>query len=97
MKHEKTSFNNQDVVLDNNEFYECNFENCTLFYGGEKPPTLNNCSFSGVKWNFVGAAANTISFMKALYHGCGEGGRTLIEETFKGLKTSQDSPKTTLH
>lgn len=86
MKYEKTFFNDQDVMLDDNEFHRCNFEDCNLIYNGGKPPTLNGCSFSKVRWRFTGPAADTVAFMRALYHGCGEGGQSLIEQTFESIR-----------
>ncbi len=97
MKYEKTSFNKQEVLLDNNEFTECVFVDCTLTYGGETPPILSGCSFSGVKWDFVGYAANTIAFMNGIYHGCGEGGHDLIEKTFENIRNSVSGSQTTVH
>ena len=97
MKYKKSSFNNQEVLLDNNEFHQCSFKDCTLTYGGDDPPILSGCSFSGVKWSFVGAAANTISFMTGIYNGCGEGGRGLIEKTFDNIRGNVSPTRATLH
>lgn len=87
MKLEKQTLSNQEVRLDGNEFLGCHFENCTMVYGGGPPPTLNSCSFVNVKWSFSDAASNTVNFMTALYHGAGEGGRKLIEQTFENIRS----------
>jgi hypothetical protein len=97
MKHEKTFFNNQEVILDDNEFHHCNFEDCNLIYSGGKPPSLNGCSFSKVRWSFTGPAADTVAFMRALYHGCGEGGQSLIEQTFEAIRENAAPVDIVLH
>ena len=86
MKISFRRFANERVELDNNEFDACEFENCTLIYGGHGPVGLTNCSFTGVKWESVGPAQNTLAFMTKLYHGAGDGGRQLIEATIENIR-----------
>jgi len=86
MKFEKQTFTNQEVCLDDNEFVECQFNNCTMIYGGGSGPKLVGCSFNNIRWSFADAALNTLHFMTGLYHGAGEGGRQLIEQTFENIK-----------
>ena len=86
MKAEKSTFSNQEIRLDGEEFVACHFDNCTMLYGGTRQVKLDGCSFNDVKWQFVDASANTLQFMTALYHGAGEGGRKLIEQTFENIK-----------
>ena len=72
--------------LDGNVYQDCRFENCNLIYAGLGPVGLQRCAFLNVRWAFVDAASNTLAFMAGLYHGAGEGGRTVIEETFDGIR-----------
>ena len=88
MQGKGQTFENQDVLLDNGHFEDCVFRNCRLVYGGAGMVHLSGCSFDGVQWTFAGAAENTLRFMAALYHGTGEGGRQLIEDTFESIRTA---------
>jgi hypothetical protein len=86
VKAERMNFSNQEIVLDGREFRLCHFDNCMMKYGATRPVTLDGCSFNNVRWEFVGAASDTVQFMSALYHGAGEGGIKLIEQTFENIK-----------
>lgn len=79
-------FKNQELDLDNNSFLNCEFEGCILIYSGGPPPSFVGCNFKNTKFMFAGGAANTIQFMVQLYGGMGEGGRQLIEATFRNIK-----------
>ena len=47
---------------------------------------MSNCSFENVSWTFEGSAALTLEFLRGLYHGAGEGGKKLIENTFEMIR-----------
>jgi hypothetical protein len=47
---------------------------------------LENCTFDNVTWSFSGPAANTVNFLRALYHGAGEGGKKLVEDTLQNIR-----------
>ena len=80
-------FTGQTVQLDGNTFTGCTFRDCTLEFGGSGPLTLGANHFKEhVKWVFTGCAATTIAFMTGIYHGAGEGGRKLIEQTFENIR-----------
>jgi len=79
-------FQGQTVVLDGNNYIDCRFEQCTIVYRAETLPELKNCNFHDCSFRFEGAADRTITFMKGIYHGLGQGGRDLITATFEGMK-----------
>lgn len=87
MRYEKEKFSNENIALDFNQFIECEFVDCKLIYRGYGPVDLEGCSFRNVQWIFSDAAGNTIKFMAGIYSGAGEGGKKLIEDTFKNIKT----------
>lgn len=91
MKIEKQNFSSQEIHLDYNEFIGCAFTECTLIYHGYGVVSLVDCSFNNVKWTFSDAAANTLKFMAGLYHGAGEGGKQLIDQTFANIKANRVS------
>jgi len=83
MKHENDSFIGSQVNLDGNEYQGCVFRNCTLVYSGGKPPSFINCSFDGIRLNFVGSAGDTLGFLAALYKG---GLEFEVESTFDAIR-----------
>jgi hypothetical protein len=86
MKFEDKTFKNETIEIDFNHFSKCQFDGCTLVYHGYGIIGMVGCSFNNVSWTFAGAAAQTLQFMRALYHGAGEGGKQLIETTFNNIK-----------
>ena len=74
-----TNFANQIIHLDGNSFEGCKFKGCRLVYSGESIVSFNNCVFIDVKWEMKDAAARTADFLRAIYHGFGSEGRSIIE------------------
>ena len=89
MKIEGKSFFKETINLDFNEFVNCKFLKCNLIYHGFGPVGMVGCSFSDVQWTFASAASNTLTFLKSLYFGGGEGGKALIESTFANIKSDK--------
>lgn len=79
-------FHAQRIDLDGKHFESCQFVQTTLVFSGAAPVGLENCIFSGVRWEFSGSAQLTLQFMSALYQGAGEGGTELIEKTFDNVR-----------
>lgn len=69
---------NETIVLDYGEFRDMRFDQCELVFRGGRPPTLANNEFVNCTWTFEQEAANTASFLKALYHG---GAKELVLQT----------------
>lgn len=86
MRFEGKSFSKETIDIDFNQFSKCHFDECTLVYHGYGVIGMEGCSFNNVSWTFSGAAANTLQFMRGLYHGAGEGGKNLIETTFSSIR-----------
>jgi hypothetical protein len=86
IKNIENTYTNTRVRLDNNEFIKCAFISCVLEYSGTGPVSLVECTFSNVNWVFSGAAQNTLQFLKGVYHGMGDGGRELVENTFASIR-----------
>ena len=79
----KQKFENVTIFLDGSSFIECTFENCNLIYSGLLPAALNTNSFNNCRWEFSGAAQNTVGFMADLYRA---GAQELIEATFDNIR-----------
>lgn len=84
--HSHDTFQGGRVLLDNNEFRDCVFADCELVFAGGGPVALSGNVFKNVKWSFEGAAARTLQFLTAMYHGAGPGGRELVENTFEAIR-----------
>jgi hypothetical protein len=71
MRHEKQVFTNRTLELDNNDFIDCRFYNCTLVFRGKNIPQLGGSFIgAGTTFHFKGAAENTVNFLNILYqHG----------------------------
>ena len=94
MKFKNTAFSNQPIDLDDNEFIECRFEKCNLIYRGGKLPSLVDCSFDEFRISFEHAAADTLSFINALYHG---GFKSVIEATFNNIRSDSKKGHWAIH
>lgn len=81
----KQTFINQEIHVENKQFVDCVFRGCTLVYNGGTPSFIRT-GFFETRWVFDGPAQNTISLLKALYHGAGDHGRSLVEGTFANIK-----------
>jgi len=92
MKHDEDTFRDTRVAVDGHEYRGCKFIRCTIVYSGGAPPQFVDCLFQGSTWAFEDAASRTIAFMTALYHGMGEGGRALIEQTFEAIRRGGPGP-----
>ena len=85
-KETNNTYTNTKVLLDGKIFENCTFKDCTLEYSGTGTVELTGCNFENSKWVFTGAAGNTLNFLHGLYHGMGEGGKKLVEDTFNNIK-----------
>lgn len=87
MKYIDSKFTQTRIELDGNEFIRCRFENATLVFSARAPVSMVDCVFGkNVAWTFEGSATLTLGFLHALYHGTGEGGKKLIEDTFERIR-----------
>jgi hypothetical protein len=53
---------------------------------GRRLTKLIDCEFFECAWTCDDAAARTVAFMKAMYHGGGSGGKELFEDTFRKIR-----------
>ena len=88
-RYVQSLFENVDVPLDNAGFENCRFENCTMVYSGHGPVSFSGCVFANVRWVLTGPAQNTMFFLRGLYHGAGDAGRQLVENTFEMIRTPE--------
>ena len=78
----KATIENQTLILDGNEFVECELRHCTLVYKGHAPVKLDHCHIIGCTWQFEDAALRTVALLKGLYV-AGDPGKEIVETIFK--------------
>jgi len=81
------TFTDDIVQLDGNHFDGCTFRNCRMIFGAVGPIGLVNCGFFDVRWEFIGAAGQTVALLHALTTASPEYGNALMASTFPSLKT----------
>ena len=77
-----TAFNHETVVLDGEDFTDCEFRDCRLVYTGGETPSFQGCRFDGCEWKFEGAAANTLAYLKVVW---GAGDKAVVQARIKEI------------
>ena len=89
--HVGEQFNNVHVVLDGEQFSGCTFTRCRIVYRAATPATIAGNTFDACGYEFEGPAANTIHFLRDLYHATGPQGPKLIEQVFESIRQPPDA------
>lgn len=76
---------NETVILDGNQYVQCEFTQCKLVYEGGVVPRLQGCHFVRCTWALEEAARRTTLFLRGIYHS-GPGGRELVEQTLRQIR-----------
>src|SRR5437588_10527763 len=93
MRLEGSTFTGGRVEIDGNVFVGCVFDRTVLIYKGLAPVSMVECVFNNVEWAFDGPAANTLLFLKSIYHGIPDGGRQLVERIFEDIRRPLPPPQ----
>jgi hypothetical protein len=86
MEYKGQYFTDSREVLDGNRYDGCTFQRCTIVYRGGELPHITRCSFGDCAWQLEDAADRTLAYLHSLYHGTGDAGRALIEQTFEMIR-----------
>jgi hypothetical protein len=78
MRFINQTFTNTSVTLDDGEFHNCNFTECTLHYGGA-PLEWEDCAIENVRFVFHGAAQRTLGLLQFIYQAT-PNGRVIVED-----------------
>jgi hypothetical protein len=60
-------YNHETVVLDGQEFADCEFRECRMVYAGGEVPSFANCRFDACEWKFDDAAGRTLAYLKVVW------------------------------
>ena len=82
--HTKEHFEKQTLLLDGNEFHNCEIKRCNLVYKGREPVKLEHCHLAGCTWQFEDAAQRTVLMLKGLYQS-GQVGREIVDAIFRSV------------
>lgn len=87
---EPAPITNQRVHIDGEDLRGKTFANCTIIFSGGNAPKLGNTAFKACAWEFLGAAANTMSLLNTLYNH-DDALREFVTEGLLGGHMEQDS------
>jgi hypothetical protein len=72
------------VVIDNTSFEACAFQDAVLVYSGGGAPSMRDCSFRQVSFEFRGAAGRTMALLQAM-SAASSGFRDIFKASFPKL------------
>ena len=68
MRFEQQQFDNETIVLDDNEYIDCTFRNCKFQYGGGDF-NIERIRFDSLEFTVSGPAARTVLLLRCLCEG----------------------------
>jgi hypothetical protein len=77
-----TIFNRETVVLDGENFSDCEFQSCRLIYNGGELPHFSHCRFDDCEWKFEDSAARTLAHLKLVWN---VGGKAPVQAMIKEI------------
>jgi hypothetical protein len=86
-------FNGATELMDGNTYSQCVFKNCTLIFRGGQIPTISFCEFDKCVWGWEESAGRTLEFLRVVRHSMGSGGRQLVEDVARHIRTPFPSNK----
>ena len=82
-------FVNQEILIDGEEFYGCQFTRCRIVFRATGPVHFDKCVFTECEWVFDGPAENTLFFLAALATSLGDEARAMVVNMLDGIATGQ--------
>jgi hypothetical protein len=79
-------YNHETVLLDGEDFSDCEFRDSRLVYAGGEPPAFKGCSFVGCDWKYDDAAARTLAHLKLVWS---VGGKQSVQALIKDITVSR--------
>lgn len=82
------------VDIDGHVFVNVTFERCEVRYSGGSIAQFDGCVFDGCTLGLGGSAANTISYLTAIYGGLGDWGKGSVELLFDQVRAGRPAEAT---
>ena len=82
-------FIKQDVLIDGQKFFNCQFIQSRIVFRGTGPVQLENCVFTECQWVFDGPAEHTLRFLSALATDLGDEARTMVINMLNRIVSGQ--------
>jgi hypothetical protein len=89
-RQENREFTSSNIVIDDAEFENCTFTDCTLLYRGGAFSLRGNKFLGEMRFLMDGPAANTLDLLRLLY-ASGEYGAATVESYFAGIRGDPSS------
>jgi hypothetical protein len=86
MEYSDKAFADSREVIDGNRYENCTFARCGIVYCGGEIPGITGCNFDECEWHFEDAAERTLAFLHFFYHGMGDEGRSLVDQTMNLIR-----------
>ena len=80
------TYSHETVVLDGQEFSDCEFRDCRLVYSGGEVPVFADCRFHACEWKVEDAAARTLVFLKGVWS---VGEKATVQAMIKDITVSR--------
>ncbi len=77
-----TIFNHETIVLDGENFSDCEFRDCRLVYSGGELPSFSDCRFDKCDWKLDDAAARTLAHLRLMWNA---GAKELVQARIKEI------------
>lgn len=88
--YQKNKLTDQDIILCNNEYRDCEITRCRFIYDASGPVVMSGCNLIDCSWFFDGAARDTLSFISAIYNTNGDDNtKRSIDELFDDVKSGK--------
>lgn len=85
-------YHGEKILIDNQDFSGCQFNNCQVVYAGGELPNMSHCNFINSNFFFDDAAARTLILLQRIYHGMGDGGKKQVEDIFNFIRNPPQAP-----
>ena len=80
--HRQAVLENQTLILDGQEYHDCELKHCTLIFKGQEAVKLERCILIGCRWQFEDSAMRTVGLLKGLYLS-GHNGKEIVQAIFE--------------
>lgn len=82
-------FFRQDILVDGQSFYNCQFTECRIVFRATAPVQFDKCVFTQCEWVFDGPAENMLFYLTALATNLGVDAREMVMNLLNGIASGE--------